>query len=187
MIRTDVDGARQFIQQGEYDKTYEMAKEAFRQVEEASGAGNNWLGWRRILKSPNDAELDSIERHAAEIREHADIFIICGIGGSYTGAKAIIESLTPHFESDGPEIIYAGHHMGGRYLDDLMQYIQIPRKDGQPKKVYLNVISKSGSTLETALAFRTIRTWMHEVYGDDAKDQIIATTGKKGGSPQQNY
>ncbi|MDX1592178.1 MAG: glucose-6-phosphate isomerase, partial [Balneolaceae bacterium] len=181
MIRTDVDGARQFIQQGEYENTYEMAKEAFQQVEEASGAGNNWLGWRRILKSPNDAELDSIERHAAEIREHADIFIICGIGGSYTGAKAIIESLTPHFKSDGPEILYAGHHMGGRYLDDLMQYIQTPRKDGQPKKVYLNVISKSGSTLETALAFRTIRTWMHKVYGDDAKDQIIATTGEKGG------
>jgi glucose-6-phosphate isomerase len=181
MIKTDVDGARQFIQQEDYNKTYKLAEEAFQQVEEASGAGNNWLGWRRILKSPNDAELDRIERHAAEIREDADVFIVCGIGGSYTGAKAIIESLTSDFQSEGPEILYAGHHMGGKYLQDLMHYIQTPREDGQTKKVYLNVISKSGSTLETALAFRTIRTWMHKEYGEEAKNHIVATTGNKGG------
>ena len=105
MIKTDVDGARQFINEKEYAKTYKMAEDAFRQVEEASGPGNNWLGWRRILKTPNDAELERIERHAAEIRENADVFIICGIGGSYTGAKAIIESLTSRFGVKGPEII----------------------------------------------------------------------------------
>ena len=181
MIKTDVEGARKFIDDEEYAGTLEMAREAFRQVEEASGPGNNWLGWRRILKSPNDAELERIERHAAEIRKHADVFIVCGIGGSYTGAKAIIESLTSHFEAKGPEILYAGHHMGGRYLDDLMKYLKTPHENGEPKSVYLNVISKSGSTLETALAFMTIRSWMHEEYGDEAKNRIVATTGESGG------
>lgn len=181
MIKTDVDGARQFIQEDEYTKIVGMAEEAFRQVKEASGPGSNWLGWRRILKSPNDAELERIERHATSIRKDADVFIICGIGGSYTGAKAIIESLTSRFESKGPEILYAGHHMGGRYLHDLMEYLKTPREDGEVKSVYLNVISKSGSTLETALAFRTIRSWMHEEYGDEAKNRIVATTGESGG------
>jgi len=181
MINTDVDGARQFIDETEFKKTYEMAENAFRQVEGASGPGNNWLGWRRILKAPNDAELERIESHAAEIRKNADVFIICGIGGSYTGAKAIIESLTSHFEVKGPEILYAGHHMGGRYLHDLMEYLKTPLQDGTTKSVYINVISKSGTTLETALAFRTIRAWMHGEYGDEAKNRIVATTGESGG------
>src|SRR5690625_6569440 len=70
--------------------------------------------------------------------------------------------------------------MGSRYLDELLEYLAEPREDGSPKSVYLNVISKSGSTLETAVAFRTIRNWMHEVY-DDARARITATTGPKGG------
>jgi glucose-6-phosphate isomerase len=181
MIKTDTAGARRFIKQEEFNSAFGKAQDAFLKVTEASGPGSNWLGWRRILKSPNDAQLDRIERHAAEIRRDADVFIICGIGGSFTGAKAIIESLTSRFAYKGPEILYAGHHMGGKYLHDLMEYLKLPKENGEPKKVYLNVISKSGSTLETALAFRSIRSWMHEMYGEEAKKQIIATTGDTGG------
>src|SRR5690625_5599861 len=93
---------------------------------------------------------------------------------------SVIQALNPIFKKRGPEIIFAGHHMGSRYLDELLEYLAEPREDGSPKSVYLNVISKSGSTLETAVAFRTIRNWMHEVY-DDARARITATTGPEGG------
>jgi glucose-6-phosphate isomerase len=181
MIKIDGSGALSFIDEVDYKSAIDQAKAAFGQVVNATGQGNNWLGWRRILNEPNDAELDQISQHASRIREDADIFIVCGIGGSFTGAKAIIEALNPYFKKNGPEIIYAGHHMGGRYLSELMDYISSPNENGDVKSVYLNVISKSGSTLETALAFRTIRSWMHRQYGEDTEKRIIATTGEKGG------
>lgn len=181
MIKIDIDKAKEFISRSEYDHAYSEAEKAFQKVVNKSGMGSNWLGWRRILDHPNDAELDRIEQHAKKIREDADIFIVCGIGGSYTGAKAIIDSLHPVFKYSGPEILYAGHHMGGRYLEQMLEYLAEPKENGEPKSVYLNVISKSGSTLETALAFRSVRTWMHDTYGDKAVERIVATTGQTGG------
>ena len=180
MINVDLKEALEFVEDSEFQEAIDHAKSAFKKVVERTGPGSNWLGWRRILAEPNDAELDRIAQHASKIREDADVFIVCGIGGSFTGAKAIIEALNLPFNSSGPEILFAGHHMSGRYLEQLMKYLQTPKSDGEPKSVYLNVISKSGSTLETALAFRTIRKWMHEFY-DDVKHRIIATTGKEGG------
>lgn len=181
MIKIDIRGARSFISDDDYREAYEKSELAFKHVVNASGEGNDWLGWRRILKQPNDAEMDQIDSHAEEIRRQADVFIVCGIGGSYTGAKAIIEALQPVFKNQGTEILYAGHHMGGNYLQQLLDYIQTPKENGEPKSVYLNVISKSGSTLETALAFRTLRHWMHQEYGEEAADRICATTGAEGG------
>jgi len=180
MINVDLKEALEFVEDSEFQEAIDHAKSAFKKVVEGTGPGSNWLGWRRILAEPNDAELDRIAQHASKIREDADVFIVCGIGGSFTGAKAIIEALNLPFNSSGPEILFAGHHMSGRYLEQLMKYLQTPKSDGEPKSVYLNVISKSGSTLETALAFRTIRKWMHEFY-DEVKHRIIATTGKEGG------
>lgn len=180
MITTDVESARSFLTDKEYEEAYVRATEAWKKVKNKSGPGSEWLGWRRILKEPNDAELEKINSHTEQIRKDADVFIVCGIGGSYTGAMAIIKAMNPYFKKNGPEILYAGHHMSGKYLEELMEYLQTPKEDGSPKSVYLNAISKSGSTLETALAFRTIRTWMHNEY-EDAGDRIIATTGKEGG------
>ncbi|MDX1641359.1 MAG: glucose-6-phosphate isomerase [Balneolaceae bacterium] len=180
MITTDVNSARSFLSDEEYDRASTEAKRAYQKVKDKTGEGSEWLGWRRILKEPNDAEIEKISSHAERIRQDADIFIVCGIGGSYTGAMAIIKALNPYFKNNGPEILYAGHHMSGKYLKQLMEYISAPKEDGEPKSVYLNGISKSGSTLETALAFRKIRTWMHKTY-EDAAERIIATTGKEGG------
>lgn len=180
MIRTDITNAAQFLDETELDSARKKAENAFKMVKEKSGPGSEWLGWRRILDTPNDAELEEISSLAAKIRRDADVFIVAGIGGSYTGAMALIKALTPQFGKKGPEIIYAGHHMSGRYLSELLEYLDNPKEDGSAKQVYLNVISKSGSTLETALAFRTLRHWMHKKY-DDAKDRIVATTGPEGG------
>lgn len=180
MIKTDVKSARSFLSDNEYAEVFELAEKSYQQVKNKTGEGSEWLGWQRILKEPNDAELEEISSHAERIRKDADIFIVCGIGGSYTGAMAIIKALSPYFKNNGPEILYAGHHMSGKYLKQLMEYIKTPKENGELKSVYLNGISKSGSTLETALAFRTIRSWMHEAY-EDAGDRVIATTGKEGG------
>ncbi len=181
MINVEIDGARQFISGEDLEGGIRDAKEAFNHVQNSTGAGSNWLGWRRILHQPNDAELDQIDQHAASVRQDADIFIVCGIGGSYQGARTIIEALHRPFSKRGPEIIYAGHHLGANYLENLIKYLDQPKEDGSPKSVYLNVISKSGSTLETAIAFRMLRNWMNTTYGEDAKSRITATTGAEGG------
>lgn len=180
MISTNIKRAKQFIPESEFEKSYQKAVEAYKSVDQKKCKGSEWLGWQTILNTPNDAELDKIATHAQKIRENADIFIVCGIGGSYTGAMGVIKALNPVFKNNGPEILFAGHHMSGKYLTELMEYISRPTEDGSKKSIYLNVISKSGSTLETALAFRTIRHWMHQVY-EDVGERIIATTGDKGG------
>ncbi|MGF1669968.1 MAG: glucose-6-phosphate isomerase [Balneolaceae bacterium] len=181
MILTDVEGALTFINKDELEQTKSTADKALKMVQSGTGLGSEWLGWRRIMKSPNDAEIDSISQLADKIRGDADVFILCGIGGSYLGAKAVIESLKSAFSEDKPEIIYAGHHMGGRYLKQLLNYLDKPNPDGTDKSIYLNVVSKSGSTLETALSFRVLRTWFINRYGAEANRRIIATTGSEGG------
>src|SRR5690625_5525910 len=96
-----------------------------------------------IPEVPDYDEIDKIVSHAERIRAHADIFIVCGIGGSYTGSMAVIQALNPIFKKRESEIIFADHHMGSRYLDELLEYFAEPREDGSPKSVYLNVILKS--------------------------------------------
>lgn len=181
MINCDVRIARSFLRDEAYIRSRTKADVGLEQLKSKTGPGSQWLGWRDILASPNDAELQQIDELAEKIRSEADIFIVCGIGGSYLGAKAVIDALSPHFGKRGPEIIYAGHHMGGRYLEELVDYIEAKKADGSDKNVFLNVISKSGSTLETALSFRTLRDKMEEMYGEETANKIICTTSKEGG------
>lgn len=180
MVKIDIEGAKRFTKKEEFADAFEKAEGAYLKITEGSGQGSEWLGWRRILSEPNDAELEEITDHATRIREDADLFIVCGIGGSYTGAMAVIKALNPVFKNNGPEILFAGHHMSGKYLKELIEYLEVPNEEGELKSVYLNVISKSGSTLETALAFRMLRNWIHEKY-EDADRRIVATTGPAGG------
>lgn len=181
MISINTDIAKEFISEQVYNESLEKCEEALIQLKDKTGEGSEWLGWRDLLRSPNDALLEKISSLGRDIRNNADIFIVCGIGGSYLGAKAVIDALTPHFDKKGPEILFAGHHMGGKYLQELLAYIKTPKQDGSPKSVYLNVISKSGSTLETALSFRMIREVMDQLYGEKAADRIICTTSNEGG------
>lgn len=180
MINCDIRIARSFLTDETYIRSRTRADIGLEQLKTKTGPGSEWLGWRDILANPNDAELQSVEDVANDIRKDADIFIVCGIGGSYLGAKAVIDALTPHFGSKGPEIIYAGHNMSGKYLKELVDYIKSPKADGSQKSVYLNVISKSGSTLETALAFRTLRSAFDEMYGESTK-RVVCTTSEEGG------
>lgn len=181
MLNCDVRIARSFLDDETYIRSRSAADFGYKQLVDKSGPGAEWLGWRDLLSSPNDAILQEISSYAEAIRKEADIFIVCGIGGSYLGAKAIIDALKPHFGSNGPEILYSGHHIGGKYLQEMLEYLKAPKADGSQKSIYLNVISKSGSTLETALAFRAIREAMEGMYGEGANDRIICTTSETGG------
>lgn len=147
--------------------------EAHRRVLDGETASPEMLGWRRMLLDPDDALLESVAQTAAEIREHADVFLCIGIGGSYLGAEAVMQALVPPF-SDGLEVLFAGHHLGPDYHRRLLEHL-----DG--KSVYVNVISKSGTTLEPALAFRLARRFLEERF-DDADRRIIATTDAQRGT-----
>ena len=115
-------------------------------------------------------ELFAIQQVAEEIQEHADVLLVIGVGGSFLGARAVIDALTPYFRTNnGVEIIYAGNNMSGAYLKQLISYIE-------NKSVYVNVVSKSGSTMEPALAFRIIKEYMENRYGSEASERILVTT-----------
>lgn len=182
MINIETSSAREFLKEGSYEIAVKKAEERFRQLQDKTGKGPEWLGWRETVARPDDALLEDIDSLASSIREAADIFIVCGIGGSYLGAKAVIEALGPELLPGKPEVLYAGHHMSGRYLEELLTYISRPKEDGTPRQVYLNVISKSGTTIETALAFRVLRKWIHSTYGERAAEHIICTTSAEGGA-----
>lgn len=182
MLKVDISKAKDFISDSEFEHSIEKAQNSLDKVSSGSGKGAEWLGWRTLLSDPNDAILEDISSTAADIREDADIFIVCGIGGSFLGARAVLEVFNSTLaEKQSPEIMFAGHHMGAKYHKQLLRYISQPKPDGSAKSVYVNVISKSGTTLETALAFRLLRRWMNETYGEEAADRIICTTGPAGG------
>ncbi len=180
MITLDISRARKFISYDEYIHARTLAFTGLEELREGSGPGSEWLGWRDLLANPNLGLISEIHTLASDIRSKADVFIVCGIGGSYLGAKAVIDALKSEFDGTGPEVVYAGHHMGGAYLQSLINYLSQPNADGSAKSVYLNVISKSGSTLETALSFRVLRNFV-EARFDDASSRIICTTSEEGG------
>ena len=183
MISIDLEGALSLINDYEIEVARGRAREALTDVKEERAEGAEWLGWRDLLANPDYSIIDRITSLSTDICEDADILIVCGIGGSYLGARAVIEALHGLFPSGhNPEVLYAGNNLSSRYLQQLIDYISEPKANGEPKSVYINVISKSGTTLETALAFRILRKWFYDTYGDDADDRIICTTSKKGGA-----
>lgn len=174
MIRIEYDRAISDLDESAVARSVDLAQSAERTLIDGTGAGAEFLGWRDLLHNPNDALIEDVQQTAEQVRADADVFLVIGIGGSYLGARAVIDALTPYFDSSGPEILFAGHHMSGAYLKDLLAHL-----DG--KSVYVNVISKSGTTLEPALAFRVIREWL-EARFDDADRRIIVTTDPEAGA-----
>ena len=174
MVELNTHNIRPFIPREDYGGIRDSVERAHAALLDKTGPGNEFLGWRDLLTRPNDAILEDIGSTAARIREEADVLVCIGIGGSYLGAKAVIDALTPTFRgADNLEVLFAGHHLSGSYLDELLAHL-----DG--KSVYLNVISKSGTTLEPAVAFRVLRKWLSERF-DDAGRRIIVTTDESRG------
>lgn len=149
---------------------------AFQTLVNKSGEGNDFLGW---IKQPEDYdknEYDRIKKAAQKIRSDSQVLVVIGIGGSYLGARAVIEALSPRYEKTGTEILYAGNHLSAPELTELMNYVA-------DKDFSINVISKSGTTTEPAIAFRLLKEQLENKVGEDeAKGRIYVTTDQKRGA-----
>lgn len=150
--------------------------EVHKKIHEKTGIGADFLGWLDLPTNYDKEEFARIKLAADKIRNDSQVLIVIGIGGSYLGARAVIEALGSSISSEqaGPDILFAGNNLSSRYLNEILKEIE-------GKEVSLNVISKSGTTTEPALAFRILRGWMEKKYGDGANKRIYATTDKEKG------
>lgn len=137
--------------------------------------GNDFIGWMTWANDYDKEEFARIKTCAQKIQNDSDVFVVCGIGGSYLGARAAIEMINGLYAQKKPEIIFMGNTFSSSYIAQVMDYI----KD---KEVSVNVISKSGTTTETSIAFRILKQFMEGKYGEDAKHRIYATTDKARGT-----
>ncbi|MFT9496252.1 glucose-6-phosphate isomerase [Anaerosolibacter sp.] len=164
----------------------EVVKWSHNDLHNKTGAGNDFLGWVDYPTNYDQEEFIRIRIAALKIQKNSDVFIVVGIGGSYAGAKAAIELLghtfhnvLPKGKRKVPEIYFVGHNLSGTYYNHLMEII----KD---KEISLCVISKSGTTTEPAIAFRLLRTYLEQKYGEgEAAERIYAVTDAKKGALRQ--
>jgi glucose-6-phosphate isomerase len=179
-IRVNVDGITPFVDKNNEKKFIGQAVEANKSLYEKTGKGNDFLGWVSLPLSVNESDIAEIESVSQDLREISDVVIVTGIGGSYLGAKAIIEALSSSFDayvdSDSPKIIFAGHHLDEDYFSELLDFVE-------KKRVSCIVISKSGTTTEPAVAFRIIKSHIEQKYGKEgAKERIVAITDHSRGA-----
>ena len=180
MIKVDLSLAAKQLKLTSYE---EKAKSAFSSL---TNGDLDMTGWVNLPINYNADEVNKIKEVAREIRENAKVLVVIGIGGSYLGAKAGIDFLSNYYSKDGDlQVIFAGNGLSEKYLYETLEYV----KD---KDFYINVISKSGGTLEPAVAFRLFRELAEKKYGKDASKRIIATTDKEKGilkniSDSENY
>ena len=172
-----------FVASHEIENAKPAAMLAAKMLEEKSGAGSDFLGWSTLPTDYDKAEFERIKAAAAKIRENSDVLIVIGIGGSYLGAKAAIELLkSPHYNNlkkDTPEIYFAGNNISPTYLNEVLSLCE-------GRDFSVNVISKSGTTTEPALAFRVFRKMVEKKYGKEgARERIFCTTDKARGTLKQ--
>ena len=160
----------------ELEKYYNKGEENLKKVLNKDSEGSDFLGWVELPKTYPEEELKKIKHAAEEIRKKSDYLVVIGIGGSYLGTKAVENSLKDYFEDDEEfKLIYAGNHLSSTYLNELVKFL----KD---KEYCINVISKSGTTTEPAIAFRILKRELEEKYGEDAKNRIYVTTDREKGA-----
>lgn len=156
------------------------AAEAVEKLEQGTGAGNDFLGWLHLPTSLDEALIADIEKTAALLRADCEYVVAIGIGGSYLGAKAVIEALSDSFAAlkpaNGPRVLFAGQNIGEDYMSELISLL-----DG--KKFGIIVISKSGTTTEPAIAFRLLKEMLEKQEGKAfASKHIVAVTDKARGA-----
>ncbi len=171
-----------FIRPEEYDTIFPQVELAHQQLESRSGAGNDFLGWLDLPVNYDKEEFARIKEAAKKIREDSDVLLVAGIGGSYLGARAVIEAVKGLYHNDtedGLKIYFCGNTISPTYLNDII-------KVTKGKRFSINVISKSGTTTETALAFRVLRKLLEDSVGpEEANKRIYATTDRAKGTLKQ--
>lgn len=173
MIKTDLS----HLQLKETVESYaEKVKSINKMIDEKTGEGNDFLGWADYPYTYDKEEFARIKKDAEYIRNNFDILVVCGIGGSYLGARAAIDALNGIHPTNKVEIIYMGQTFAASYVKQVLDYLK-------GKKFAINVISKSGTTTETAVAFRLLRELLESQVGkEEAAKAIFATTDKEKGA-----
>lgn len=183
MSKITIDYSKTGVMPHEVKYFKEQIAVAHKMLHEKTGAGNDFLGWVDLPVDYDKDEFARIQKAAEKIQGDSDVLIVIGIGGSYLGARACIDALSHTFynalskeQRKTPEIYYVGNNISGTYLKDLLDVCE-------GKEVSVNVISKSGTTTEPAIAFRVFKQFMEEKYGkEEAKNRIFATTDKARGA-----
>lgn len=179
-VKLETRYAAQFVEQHEYDAIAPFVKTAHDVLHGGKGPGCDFLGWVNLPTAYDKEEFARIKAAAARIKEDTDIFIAIGIGGSYLGARAAIEFLkSPLYNAkkkDTPDVYFAGNSISSTALQELLELCE-------GRRVSINVISKSGTTTEPAIAFRVFRDYLEKTVGrEEAKKRIYVTTDKARGT-----
>ncbi|PJZ46835.1 glucose-6-phosphate isomerase [Leptospira brenneri] len=175
---------KSFLTETLLQKGLENAEKARQTLLQKTGMGKEFLGWVDLPGQTSSEDLQRIRLAAETIQSHSQYLVVVGIGGSYLGARAVIEALTPEFgghESNkkSVKIIYAGHHLDSDYHSRLLAFLE-------NKEFSVNVISKSGTTTEPAIAFRLLLSLLERKYGkENVKNRVFATTDKEKGALKQ--
>lgn len=169
-----------FVSSEEYEAVRMQVKSAHDLLHNGTGLGNDFTGWLTLPTDYDKEEFARIKTAAQKIKNNTDVFIVIGIGGSYLGARAAIEFLkSPNYNAlkkDTPDIYYVGNSISSSHLAEIMDICE-------GKDVSINMISKSGTTTEPAIAFRVFRKMLEDKYGKDgAKERIFCTTDKSRGT-----
>lgn len=183
MSKITLDYSKTGLQAHELDCLEKQVSLAHEMLHEKTGAGNDFLGWIDLPVDYDHEEFDRIKKAAEKIKADSDVLIVIGIGGSYLGARACIEALTHTFynslskeQRKLPQVFFVGNNISGTYLRNLLDVCE-------GKEVSVNVISKSGTTTEPAIAFRVFKKYMEDKYGkEEAQKRIFATTDANRGA-----
>lgn len=169
-------GVLSFLTEEEVFNKQHEAQQALAKLLNKTGLGNEYLGWIDYPSKVSEEELDNIIEVSKKIVEQSDVLVVIGIGGSYLGAKAALDLLRDYSQPNKSiEVVFLGHNISSTYTYEILEYL----KD---KDFSVNVISKSGTTTEPAIAFRLIRQLLEEKYGNKARERIIVTTDKEKGA-----
>ena len=172
-----------FMREDEMEMLSGAVYAAHEVLENGTGAGNDFTGWAHLPENYDKAEFERVKKAAEKIRRDSDVLVVIGIGGSYLGAKAAIDMLCGTFYNDkpaekrgGPKVYFAGNSISSAYLSELIELVS-------DKDFSVNVISKSGTTTEPAIAFRFFKEILEKKYGrEEAAKRIYATTDKSRGA-----
>lgn len=172
-----------FLNDEELENLAARVKTAHEQLRDGTGAGNDFIGWLKLPTDYDKEEFARIKAAAERIKKNSDVFVVIGIGGSYLGARAAIEFLkSPNYNAlkkDTPDIYYTGNSISSTALAELLEICE-------GRDISINMISKSGTTTEPAIAFRVFRELLEKKYGKEgAKERIFCTTDKARGTLKQ--
>ncbi len=173
MIKVDLSKAKLTESMDSYK---EQVAQIHDMIHNKTGQGSDFLGWVDLPVNYDKAEVEAIKAKVNELKDEIDVLLVCGIGGSYLGARAAIEALNGLYPTHPVQIIYIGNTFSSNYLSQVKEYV----KD---KEFAINVISKSGTTTETSIAFRIFKELLESTKGKEvARKRIVATTDKEKGA-----